>query len=122
MTNTRNTPIEAFERAYPMRVSPLAIRCGSGGAGLVLGGDGMVKEIAVLEDYTVSLVFERRISRYRLRRGSGGAGLAPGGDGIERDLQVLEDCTISLSRIQGFRRGSGWRSSTHARDQRAPLW
>jgi N-methylhydantoinase B/oxoprolinase/acetone carboxylase alpha subunit len=63
MTNTRNTPIEALERAYPLRVLRYAIRRGSGGAGLAPGGDGIVKDIEVLEDCTVSLVTERRESR-----------------------------------------------------------
>jgi N-methylhydantoinase B len=63
MTNTRNTPIEALERAYPLRVLRYAIRRGSGGAGLAPGGDGIVKDLQVLEDCTVSLVTERRESR-----------------------------------------------------------
>src|SRR3954452_6120814 len=62
-TNTRNTPTEAFERAYPMRVRRYSIRRGSGGAGLAAGGDGIVRELEVLEDCTVSLITERRVSR-----------------------------------------------------------
>ncbi len=45
MTNTRDTPVEAFERAYPMRVRRYALRTGSGGAGAAPGGDGIVREI-----------------------------------------------------------------------------
>jgi len=63
MTNTRNTPIEALERAYPLRVRRYSIRRGSGGEGLAPGGDGIIREIEVLEDCTVSLVTERRVSR-----------------------------------------------------------
>ena len=63
MTNTRNTPIEALERAYPLRVLRYAIRRGSGGGGLAPGGDGIIKDIEVLEDCTVSLVTERRESQ-----------------------------------------------------------
>jgi N-methylhydantoinase B/oxoprolinase/acetone carboxylase alpha subunit len=63
MTNTRNTPVEALERAYPLRVLRYAIRRGSGGAGLARGGDGIVKDLEVLEDCTVSLVTERRETR-----------------------------------------------------------
>ena len=63
MTNTRNTPVEAFERAYPMRVRRLSIRRGSGGAGQAGGGDGIVKEVEVLADCTLSLITERRSSQ-----------------------------------------------------------
>jgi N-methylhydantoinase B/oxoprolinase/acetone carboxylase alpha subunit len=63
MTNTRNTPVEALERAYPMRVIRYAIRRGSGGRGLASGGDGIIRDLLMLEDCTVSLVTERRISR-----------------------------------------------------------
>jgi N-methylhydantoinase B/oxoprolinase/acetone carboxylase alpha subunit len=62
MTNTRNTPIEALERAYPLRVQRYAIRRDSGGRGLAPGGDGIIREIEVLEDCTVSLITERRES------------------------------------------------------------
>jgi N-methylhydantoinase B/oxoprolinase/acetone carboxylase alpha subunit len=62
MTNTRNTPIEALERAYGLRVRRYSIRRGSGGAGLAPGGDGIIREIEVLEPCTVSLVTERRDS------------------------------------------------------------
>ncbi|HZQ58666.1 MAG TPA: hydantoinase B/oxoprolinase family protein [Acidimicrobiales bacterium] len=63
MTNTRNTPVEALERAYPLRVRRYGLRSGTGGRGLAAGGDGIVREIEVLEPCTVSLVTERRESR-----------------------------------------------------------
>jgi N-methylhydantoinase B/oxoprolinase/acetone carboxylase alpha subunit len=63
MTNTRDTPVEAFERAYPMRVRRYELRHGSGGAGLAPGGDGIVRELEMLEDATLSLITERRTSR-----------------------------------------------------------
>jgi N-methylhydantoinase B len=63
MTNTRNTPVEALERAYPLRVRRYGLRSGTGGRGLAAGGDGVVREIEVLEPCTVSLVTERRESR-----------------------------------------------------------
>ena len=63
MTNTRNTPVEAFERAYPMRVRRLSIRRSSGGPGRWAGGDGMVKEVEVLVACTLSLITERRGSK-----------------------------------------------------------
>lgn len=60
MTNTRNTPVEAFERLYPVRVHTLAIRHGSGGAGMCHGGDGLYKVVEFLCDATVTLLTERR--------------------------------------------------------------
>ncbi len=63
MTNTRDTPVEAFERAYPMRVRRYTIRSGSGGAGEFAGGDGIDRELEALEPVTVSLITERRVER-----------------------------------------------------------
>src|SRR4051812_35034512 len=62
MTNTKNTPIEALERAFPMRVRRYRLRQGSGGAGLYPGGDGIERDLEMLEDVTVSLITERRSS------------------------------------------------------------
>ncbi len=62
MTNTKNTPIEALERTYPMRVLRYRLRQGSGGAGSAPGGDGIERDLQVLEDCTVSLITERRVS------------------------------------------------------------
>jgi N-methylhydantoinase B/oxoprolinase/acetone carboxylase alpha subunit len=63
MTNTKNTPIEAFERAFPMRVLRYRLRTGSGGAGEFPGGEGIERDLEMLEAATVSLVTERRSSR-----------------------------------------------------------
>ena len=63
MTNTKNTPIEALERHYPMRVPRYRLREGSGGAGLCPGGEGTEHDLLMLEDVTVSLITERRMSR-----------------------------------------------------------
>jgi N-methylhydantoinase B/oxoprolinase/acetone carboxylase alpha subunit len=63
MTNTLDTPVEALERAYPMRVRRYALREGSGGAGLAPGGDGIERELEMLTDVTLSLVTERRDSQ-----------------------------------------------------------
>ena len=73
MTNTRNTPIEALEGEYPLRVEEYALREHSGGAGQYRGGDGLVRALTVETDATVSLLTERR------RRAPSGA--AGGGDG-----------------------------------------
>ena len=47
MTNTKNTPVEALERSYPLRVRALRLRTGSGGAGASSGGDGIERNIEV---------------------------------------------------------------------------
>jgi N-methylhydantoinase B len=60
MSNTLNTPIEALELAYPIRVERYAVRIGSGGRGLHGGGDGVVRELRVLEDCRLSVLTERR--------------------------------------------------------------
>jgi N-methylhydantoinase B len=60
MSNTLNTPIEALELAYPLRVERYALRLGSGGQGRHWGGDGVIREITALEPCRVSIVSERR--------------------------------------------------------------
>lgn len=60
MTNTMNTPVEAIEYAYPFRVVRYALRRGSGGDGLHKGGDGVVREIELLCDASLTLLTERR--------------------------------------------------------------
>jgi len=60
MTNTLNTPIEALEYAYPLRVVEYSIRKGTGGAGLHNGGDGIRRDILALTDAQVTLLTERR--------------------------------------------------------------
>jgi N-methylhydantoinase B len=73
MTNSLNTPIEALEYAYPLRVRRYAIRRRSGGAGRHRGGDGVVREIELLTPARVSLLADRRkIAPYGLQGGSDG--------------------------------------------------
>jgi N-methylhydantoinase B len=60
MSNTLSTPVEALELAYPMRVQRYSLRAGSGGAGHHRGGDGVVRELRVLEPCRFSVVSERR--------------------------------------------------------------
>ena len=62
MTNSLNTPIEALEHAYPLRVRRYELRRGTGGAGAYRGGDGVRRDIELLCDATVSLLTERRLS------------------------------------------------------------
>ena len=74
MTNSLNTPAEALEYSYPVRVTKYALRTGSGGEGLHRGGDGIVREIELLTDATVTLLSDRRKTRpYGLAGGSDGA-------------------------------------------------
>ena len=73
MTNTLNTPAEALEYAYPLRVTRYELRRGSGGAGQHRGGDGLVREIELLGDATVTILSERRAHAPN--------GLSGGGDG-----------------------------------------
>jgi N-methylhydantoinase B/oxoprolinase/acetone carboxylase alpha subunit len=101
MTNTRDTPVEALERALPMRVRRYGLRAGSGGAGAYPGGDGIARELEMLEPVTLSLVTERRVSRpWGLDGGEPGAPgenwLLPGGD--EAQARRLPDkCTVDLA-------------------------
>ncbi len=79
MSNTLNTPIEALETDYPVRVTELSIRRGTGGAGANRGGDGIARELQALEPMRYTLIGERR--RHPPRGRDGGS---PGGVG--RDL------------------------------------
>jgi N-methylhydantoinase B len=73
MTNSLNTPVEALEYTYPFRVHRYSIRHGSGGRGHSRGGDGIVREIELLTDATVSLLSDRRkFAPYGLHGGEDG--------------------------------------------------
>ena len=76
MSNTLNTPVEALELEFPLRVTRYAIRRGSGGAGARRGGDGVIREIEALEPMTYSLLTERR--RHAPPGADGGADGAKG--------------------------------------------
>ena len=60
MSNTLATPAEAIELEYPLRVERWELRRGSGGDGAHRGGDGVVRELRVLEDCRLSVLAERR--------------------------------------------------------------
>jgi N-methylhydantoinase B/oxoprolinase/acetone carboxylase alpha subunit len=116
MTNTKNTPIEALERAYPMRVMRYCLRRGSGGAGWSPGGDGIERDLMVLEDVTVSLITERRVSQpWGLAGGGPGAvgenWLLPDGDEARAE-RLPDKCTIRLHAGDVLRMltpgGGGW--------------
>jgi N-methylhydantoinase B len=76
MSNTLNTPVEALESEFPLRVRELSVRRGSGGAGEHHGGDGIVRELEALAPMRFSLISERREHQPRGRDGS--ANGAPG--------------------------------------------
>jgi N-methylhydantoinase B len=82
MSNTLNTPIEALETAYPLRVERYALRAGSGGAGRHPGGDGVVRAITVLERCEASILSDRR--RHPPRGAKGGEDGAKGSNRLNR--------------------------------------
>jgi N-methylhydantoinase B/oxoprolinase/acetone carboxylase alpha subunit len=120
MTNTRNTPVEALERAYPMRVLRYGLRRGSGGAGRHPGGEGIERDLLVLEDCTASLITERRTSQpWGLAGGGDGAPgedwLLPGGDEARAE-RLPDKCTVRLRAGDVLRLrtpgGGGWGRAT----------
>ena len=88
MTNSLNTPAEALEYAYPLRVRRYSLRVGSGGGGEFRGGEGIIRQIEVLTDCEVTLLADRR------SRGpwglAGGADGAPGKTSITRSDGSIE--------------------------------
>ncbi|MEO1698175.1 MAG: hydantoinase B/oxoprolinase family protein [Planctomycetota bacterium] len=74
MTNTRNTPIEALENAFPVRVERQTVRRGSGGAGARPGGDGLVRRLRFLTPVRVAFMAERhRLGPWGAQGGESGA-------------------------------------------------
>ncbi len=92
MTNTLNTPAEALELAYPLRVLENGIRRGSGGSGKQRGGDGLIRRTQFLGPATVTIISERRTrAPWGLHGGGDGQ---PGRNTIERaqpDGAIKED-------------------------------
>jgi N-methylhydantoinase B/oxoprolinase/acetone carboxylase alpha subunit len=76
MSNTLNTPVEALELEFPLRVVEYALRRGSGGGGEHGGGDGVVRELEALDEMRFSLITERR--RHGPPGANGGEPGAPG--------------------------------------------
>ncbi|MEW6646204.1 MAG: hydantoinase B/oxoprolinase family protein [Pseudomonadota bacterium] len=109
MTNTLNTPIEALESAYPLRVTRYAVRRGSGGAGQRRGGDGIVREFEFLAPAQLTLLTERR------RHAPWGlAGGSPGAAGENRHNDMPLPGKVSITVTGGDRvtiatpGGGGW--------------
>ena len=116
MTNTLDTPIEALERALPLRVRRYGLRRDSGGPGTHPGGEGIWRELEALAPTEVSLITERRISRPPgLAGGAPGAvgenWLLPGGD-ESRARRLPDKCTVHLESGDVLRvltpGGGGW--------------
>lgn len=113
MSNSLNTPVEALEHAYPVRVLEYSIRRGSGGAGRHPGGEGLRRDIRPLVDTRVSLLSERR----RIPP-AGLAGGEDGGtgrnvlirDGAESDLPSKATFPLRAGDILSLRSpgGGGW--------------
>jgi N-methylhydantoinase B len=82
MSNTLNTPVEAIELEFPLRVGEYGLRRGSGGAGAFRGGEGVVREIEALAEMDFSLLTERR--RHRPQGASGGEAGACGRNMLRR--------------------------------------
>jgi N-methylhydantoinase B len=113
MTNTRNTPVEAIEHAFPFRIRRYAIRRGSGGAGRWRGGDGVIREYETRVPTEVTLLGERRIrAPWGLQGGAPGArgedvlGTAAG----DRRLPGKGTFTLSPDETLSIRTpgGGGW--------------
>ena len=111
MSNTLNTPVEALELAYPLRVERYGLRLGSGGAGARRGGDGVVRELRVLEPCRVSIISERR--RVAPAAARGGEPGAPGRNLVNgeevaakatRELTAGDSLTIETPGGGGFGR------------------
>lgn len=113
MTNTLNTPAEAMEYAYPIRVTRYEIREDSGGAGEFQGGDGLRRDLLMLADATASLLSERRTGQpYGL------AGGEPGQagrnlllrDGEEIELPAKGEVELRVGDVLSMRTpgGGGW--------------
>lgn len=101
MTNTLNTPVEAIEHAFPLRIREYARRRGSGGAGRHRGGDGIVRTYEVLEDAELTVLAERR----RIAP-PGVDGGADGGLGTQRVVRSNGDVEI-VGGKRTLRLGSG---------------
>jgi N-methylhydantoinase B len=113
MTNSLNTPVEALEHAYPLRVQSYGLRRGSGGTGRHEGGAGVRRDVELLCSATVSLLTERRVSQPQGARGGG-----PGArgenillrDGVETTLPAKTTFVAQTGDVISIRSpgGGGW--------------
>jgi N-methylhydantoinase B len=116
MTNTLNTPVEALEYAYPLRVRRYSLRPGSGGTGRHRGGDGLVRDVEFLCPATVTILSERRrTAPYGLlggRPGKRGRNLLLH-HGREEDLGGKVEVQVEAGDVLSLRTpgGGGWGAS-----------
>jgi N-methylhydantoinase B len=103
MSNTLNTPIEALELEFPMRIVEYGLRRGSGGAGVHRGGDGVVRELEALATLRYSLITERR------RHPPPGAG---GGEPGRRGRNLLDGVELPPKAIGRLEPGQRLRIET----------
>jgi N-methylhydantoinase B len=114
MTNSLNTPVEALEYAYPLRVRRYGYRVGSGGDGRFRGGDGLVREVELLADAEVTLLAERRRFRpYGLEGGGeGAAGKATAVKASGEEIELPGKCSMRFGKGDALRietpGGGGW--------------
>ncbi len=115
MTNTMNTPVEALEISYPLRVERYELREGSGGAGQHRGGHGVIRSLtAVDHDARVSLQSDRRrFAPYGLgggRDGMPGRNWVRDRDGNTRDVPSKGSLTLHAGETVGVATpgGGGW--------------
>jgi N-methylhydantoinase B len=94
MSNTLNTPVEALELGYPLRVRRYALRRGSGGGGRQRGGDGVVRELEALEPCRLSIVSERRS---RSPAGARGGELGARGRNLVNGEEVPAKISLDLA-------------------------
>ena len=98
MTNTLNTPIEALEHDYPLRIETYALRHGSGGTGNHRGGDGIIRSYRFLQKATVSLLCDRRMSApYGVQGGNAGksgVNILIKSDGSQKTLAGKSNFTV----------------------------
>lgn len=93
MSNTRNTPIESLEWAYPIRIEEYSMRRGSGGAGAHGGGDGVLRRYRALEQCTVTLLTERR---RRAPAGAAGGDSGAVGRNLLNARELPAKCSVQL--------------------------
>jgi len=116
MTNSLNTPVEALEFAYPLRMRRYGYRRGSGGAGIHRGGDGLVKELEILCDAEVTLLADRRRFRpYGLGGGEQGSAGSARIVEVEVERELSGKCSARMKAGAVLRLetpgGGGWGSA-----------
>ncbi len=103
MSNTLNTPVEALELEFPLRMVKYGLRRGSGGQGRWRGGDGVVRELEALAPLRYSLITERR------RHAPPGAN---GGEPGRRGRNLLDGAELPAKAIGSLEPGQRLRIET----------